>query len=443
MNKNIIERSLSTNLKSVLNRLVDRKTGLIKQLVEIGLQSSEPGLYIFSAECSDTRYAIDLNHSIHGRAEQIASGAALDPEEALWSTIGEACERFIASYFFEDQTVYASQNSLRNNFTQLESFIGFSDSQYDKPNFFFHKPNPEKEIHWARGFDLETNELVYLPAQLVWLGFPSKFPSEKLFPQISTGLAAGSSLEHAVLTGLREVIERDSFTTHWLLKRTPKKIRLDDICNKHQKIKELLKKRNHEVHLLWMDTDINIPCVACVIRLPGKAGIALGMSCHLDSVIAAEKAIVEAFHTYNWIQEMRRRGLQPTKEEEISDFEHHIRFYFEPLNHDFIEFMLCGDYIETKVLYNNQFSHSDYKVQINEVLTRIRKAGYKSYAVDISKREFLDLNIYAAKAIVPGLQPLHVGIGSEFLDKRRLEKVSRSWGIKFPDSLNLAPHPFP
>jgi len=434
---------LSDKLKTALNKLVDEKTGVIRQIVEIPLQSSEYGVFIYSAECSDTQYAINLEYSDRARPDLLASGAALNREEALWSTIGEACERYMASYFFLEDTIYTSANALKERVIPISDYIGFSDEQYNRDGFQFHKLDPEREIYWIEGYSLVTGKAVYVPAQQVWLGFPSKHKEERLFPQISTGLAAGETLEHAILTGLKEVIERDAFTTYWLLKNTPKKIKLEDITCHYPELEALIKNTNLDVNLLWMSTELNIPCVLCVIRLPEKKGIAIGMACHLDAIVAAEKAIVEAYHTYNWILEMRRSGAATTSREEIYDFEHHVRFYFDPENHQYIEFLLEGSYLATEELQVNRYDKNGYSEQLGEVLQRLKKTDYTPYVVDISKPEFKEMNIYAAKAIIPGLQPLHVGLGTEYLDRQRLEKIADIWQIPMPKTFNLEPHPFP
>jgi ribosomal protein S12 methylthiotransferase accessory factor len=434
---------LSDKLKVALNKLVDEKTGVIRQIVEIPLQSSEYGVFIYSAECSDTQYAINLEYSDRARPDLLASGAALTREEALWSTIGEACERYMASYFFIEDTVYTSENALNGSAISLDNYIGFSDEQYNREGFPFHKHDPEREIYWAEGYSLVNGKKIHVPAQQVWLGFPSKNKEEKLFPQISTGLAAGETLEHAILTGLKEVIERDAFTTYWLLKNTPKKIRLEDITCHYPELDALIKKTNLDVHLMWMSTELNIPSVLCIIRLPGNVGIAVGMACHLDAIVAAEKAIVEAYHTFNWILEMRRSGLAATSREEIYDFEHHVRFYFNPESHKYIEFLFEGSYLPTEELHINRYYKNSYHDQLEEVLLRLTRTSYTPYVVDISKPEFMEMNIYAAKAIIPGLQPLHVGLGSEYLDKQRLEKIADIWQMSMPINFNLAPHPFP
>lgn len=442
--KNIDTHSnLSNKLNTVLNRLVDDKTGIIKQLVEVPLQTTESLLFIFSAECSDTHYATTFEYSDRGRAEQLASGAALDREEALWSTIGEACERYIASCFFVENSFYKSEKELLSDAVPLSDFVLFSDSQYSQKDFEFSRPEPTKPLYWDKGYSLHNNSTAYLPSQLVWLGFPHKDDSEVMFTQISTGLAAGSTLKHAELTGLREVIERDAFTTHWMLRHSPKKIRNEDIAERHPKLKLLLANENLDFSLLWMQTDIDIPCVLCIITLPKQAGIAIGMSCHLDCIAATEKAVVEALHTYNWILEMRRSSFPATSKIEIKDFEHHIRFYFDSKNHHILDFLFDGDYLPSEELDRHVFPNNNHSRQLTEVLTRIERAGYHAYGVDISKAEFTEIDIYAAKAVIPGLQPLHVGLGNEYLDRKRLLHIARKWNIDFPNTLNLEPHPFP
>jgi ribosomal protein S12 methylthiotransferase accessory factor len=443
MNIKTNDNQISNKLQTTLHKLVDEKTGVIKQIVEIPLQSSEYGLFIYSAECSDTQYAISLEHSGGSKSETVASGAALDREEALWSTVGEACERYMASSFFTEDTIYTTENALKDTAIPLSSYIGFSNEQYDRENFPFHRPNPERELYWAEGYSLFDGKVVHVPAQQVWLGFPSKNIEERLLPQISTGLAAGETLTHAILTGLRETIERDAFTTHWLLKHTPKRVRLEDVTCEHPALDALVKNTNFDINLMWMSTELNIPSVLCVLHLPEGAGIAIGMSCHLDVIVAAEKAVVEAYHTYNWILEMRRSGLAATTKEEINDFEHHIRFYFNPVNHKSLKFLIQGEYLSKEELNKHRFASSDYDEQLNEVKIRLKNAEYHPYVVDISKPEFIDMNIYAAKAIIPGLQPLHVGMGIEHLDTSRLEKIADIWNIPMPNKLNLEPHPFP
>lgn len=437
------QTGLSAKLEHLISQLVDSKTGLITELHEIPLQPTEHALHIYTASCSDINYLLHLQHGVKPKSEAVASGAGLNREEALWSTVGEACERYIATYHLESDSFVATEQSLGEQPVRLADYIGFSSEQYSKENFPFVAADSHAEMRWSAGINLENKQQVFIPAQLVWLHQPLSTKQPKFFPQISTGLAAGESVAHAVATGLREAIERDAFASHWLLKKSPRRIKPELLVPTDSPLASLIQQTGLTLDLLWLDTDIGVPSILCLLQLPQCQGLALGMSTHLNAAVAAEKAIVEAFHTYNWILEMRRNGLQALPREQLRDFEHHVRFYLEPRHHQYVEFLRQGEELEAAELAQHQFVVTDHESHLAELTKRITLAGFKPCYVDISKPEFVDLNIYTVKAVIPGLQPLHVGLGVEFLDDRRLKQLCAYWQIPMPAAFNLEPHPFP
>lgn len=433
---------LSKPLLHAVDRLVDEKTGIITRLMEVPLQQCESDLFIFASECSDVNYARELKFST-GKNNILSSGSSFNKEEALWAVIGESCERYVASIYSTDNAIYSSQNSLENTAISLNEFVAFSDEQYARPGFRYCKPDNDKEIYWAEGFDLKDKSIAHVPAQLVWLGFPSKSKEEDLFPQVSTGLAAGADYHQAIYGGIREVIERDAFCCHWLLKHTPKKVKLEYILAKNSNLASLIAETEIEVHLLWMTIDIDVPCIMCILKPKNQSGIAIGMSCHLDPYTAAEKAIVEAFTTFNWLLEMKRNHLSPIEKEDILDFEHHVRYYLDKNKAHQLDFLLSGEFLPKEDFESYQTTFTENKNQIEEILIRVSKQEYKSYVVDVSQPNFAELNIFTVKVIIPGLQPLNVGGGSESHDDRRLSKAAKFWSIEYPNTLNSDPHPFP
>ncbi|MBU1308839.1 MAG: YcaO-like family protein [Gammaproteobacteria bacterium] len=437
------QTELSEKLQNVINQLVDSKTGVITRLHEVPLQASEHELHIYTAGCSDINYVLQLQHGVRPKMEAIASGAGLSKEEALWSTVDEACERYIATYHFANESFVASENSFSNLPIKLADYIAFSKEQYQQTSFPFLPVDSEAEIHWAQGVCLNSLQQVPIPAQLVWLNQHFLTGQERFFPQISTGLAAGESIAHAALTGLREVIERDAFTSYWLLQKTPRRIRPELLVPAGSALEAMIERSGLTLDLLWLETDIQVPSILCLLQLPECRGLAVGMSTHLNAAVAAEKAIVEAFHTYNWILEMRRSGLTSLPREQLRDFEHHVRFYLQPENHQYVAFLQQGADLDAAELARHQFKVTDHDSHLAELTKRITNAGFRSCYVDISKPEFTELSIYAVKAVIPGLQPLHVGVGTEFLDDRRLRQLCDYWQTSMPASLNLEPHPFP
>lgn len=437
------QSGLSGKLQQVISQLVDSKTGVITELHEIPLQATEHALHIYTAGCSDINYLLHLQHGIKPKMEAVASGAGLTREEALWSTLGEACERYVATYHFDSDSFVATEQSLAEQPVRLTDYIGFSEAQYNRDNFPFAPVDSHTELRWAAGVCLPEHQQVFIPAQLVWLNQPFSARQQRFFPQISTGLAAGESLAHAAVTGLREAIERDAFTSYWLLKKSPRRIQPELLVPADSPLATLIERSGLKLDLLWLDTDIRVPSILCLLQLPQCQGLAIGMSTHLNAAVAAEKAIVEAFHTYNWILEMRRSGLQSMPREQLRDFEHHVRFYLEPEHHQYVAFLRQGDVLDATELAEHRFVVTDHDSHLAELTKRITAAGFKPCYVDISKPEFVDLNIYTVKAVIPGLQPLHVGLGVEFLDDRRLKQLCAYWQIPMPAAFNLEPHPFP
>ncbi|MFT4928335.1 MAG: ribosomal protein S12 methylthiotransferase accessory factor [Phenylobacterium sp.] len=434
--------TLPAHLLSVLDRLVDENTGIITQWMEVSLQQCEYGLFIYAAESADVNYAKELQYGTT-KSNILSSGSSFSQEEAIWAVVGEACERYTAHLYSMEHTLYASQDELTETAVPLADFVTFSAEQYACDDFLYHAPNGEQAIHWVAGQSLTDGRKVHVPAQLVWLGFPCKTTEEIMFPQVSTGLAAGADHHHAISGGLREVIERDAFSCHWLLKHTPKRVKLADVLSVNPQLAKLVERTNLDINLLWMTTDIDVPCIMCILQPINLSGVAIGMACHLDPFLAAEKAILEAYNTFNWILEMKRRRLSPVQRNDVCDFEDHVRYYLKNENRETMDFLLKGDYLDSQTLSSYRFEDHNHKTHIAEILRRVNQLDYSAYVVDITQPDFEQLSIFTVKVLIPGLQPLHVGIGTESHDNKRLKIIADKWSIQYPEMLNPEPHPFP
>ncbi|QUJ67506.1 YcaO-like family protein [Photobacterium sp. GJ3] len=433
---------LSNQIKHVLNRLVDQKTGVITTLIEVPLQATESGIFIFSAQCTDIN-VVNGHENWVAQETILASGASFDREQALWSTLGEACERYMGFQFDLTALTWANQEQLGRDAVPLNHFVGFSDLQYARDDFHFRSPEEKKHLFWVKGQSLTNPEEKYLPAQKVYLGFPSHQYHEVFFPQVSTGLAAGKEMTHAVLGGVKEVIERDAFSCHWLLRRSPEQIPLQRVFQKIPAIERLIAHRDCDIFLLSMSTEISIPCVLCAIVLPGKSGLALGMACNVNGFAAIEKAVVEACHTLNWVLEMKRDGLTSDDRESVTNFEQHVRFYFEPKHHENLSFLFSGPEVSPGWFEEHDRSFSGERAELNYITDKLISNQVDAYYVDITQPDFAALNIHTVRVIAPQLQPLHVGFGMEYLDEKRLRQFAEFHRMDFPNDINCEPHPFP
>ena len=433
----VVDPDLSPRLQSVLRRLVDPKLGIIKCLTELPLQPDEHELYIGTAECADPVYFRNLGQAAPGPSHSpvVASGADLEREGALWSILGEACERYIAKLYQADELTVASAAELGDEALPIDRMIVYGDEQYGRPGFPFHRVDKSVPMRWARGQELTTGRPAYVPAQLVWLSYQAMSPRENFHIQVSSGLAAGPSVESAILTGLREVIERDAFACHWLLAAAAPRLRLDVDTIEPVGLRRLLQRTKCDVNLRWLETEFGVPCVLSIVTDPRQPGVALGMSCHPDPARAVQKAVVESFHTWNWVLEMRRRRMDALPAEALASFEDHVRHYLDPA----ARANLAHWEGDERLLLPAGIPEAGTA----ELLAILKARGFEAYGVDLTTPDLVELGIHVVKVIVPGLQPLHAGFGREHLDPRRLAAFAAWKGLALPERWDTRPHPFP
>jgi ribosomal protein S12 methylthiotransferase accessory factor len=143
----------------------------------------------------------------HLNFSHIHSGKGLSHEQSRLSCIMEAIERYSASYHpLADRIKIAAYEDLGREAID--------------PRMFFIPPgiefSPHQTLIWYQGIDLIKHELVSIPIDFILMDIPDSaypfagFETKRLGFFFSNGLAAGSSLEEALVSGICEVVERDA-----------------------------------------------------------------------------------------------------------------------------------------------------------------------------------------------------------------------------------------
>ena len=156
----------------------------------------------------DKLYIPNYSAILPGTEDQIwvYSGKGTTKVEAKVSALMEAIERY---------------SSLSNTYPR--AFIQGSYSQvsktYDKvlhPDELVEPDSGEYNetytiLDYLPGFDLISNEVILVPAEIASYGYQPKHPAVRAFSYFHTnGLASGNTLEEAICHALCEVIERDA-----------------------------------------------------------------------------------------------------------------------------------------------------------------------------------------------------------------------------------------
>ncbi|MFC7332375.1 YcaO-like family protein [Rhodocista pekingensis] len=434
----------ATRLHHLLSRIHDPEIGLIRHIVEIPIQPSEPDVFIAVADVQDpTRlHPRNLAPGNSTTATQ-GSGAALDRLGALWATVGEALERYAVQVYDPDSIVYARALDLDGPVLLPSSLILFAPEQYAAPDFPFASFAPDRPIGWVQGVDLGFEQPAWIPASLTYIGYHHRDRHEYFDSGYSTGTAAGPDFASAVLSGLLEVIERDAFALHWYLRKTPLRVDVNGLSARiSPELMNILERSAINLDFRNITTDLGVPVVLAIARASGSGGLAIGAAARFSPAAALEKAAIEAFHTYNWILDMRRNGVGPTAPHEIAGYKDHVRHYLDPAMICKAEFLMSfapSDLIQPFAGGNQ----SDSKSSLRNLVLHLKQFGLDCYAVDLTPPELDGLGIFIARTFITGLHPLGCGHGRQHLDDRRIRQFLTNVGSTLPDALNLDPHPFP
>ncbi len=456
----------SPELAEACARMVDARLGIIRRISDVPLQPGEPPLFIVAAHCTRPKYFL-RNDSPAMTATDYpvpANGIGLDREEALWRVLGEACERYCGGLYFDDDLITASRAELGSQALPVEDLIAFSDAQYDRPGFPFVRFDPYAPIRWTRGWNLTTREPAYIPAVLVYLGYEAQTVQEMFYPTLSTGMAAGRTIQQALLNALYEVIERDAFTCTWLLRRPPGRLDLAPLKAgmSHQEWR-LLSSQCAEATALLVTTDIALPCVVTVLRPLNRRSLVIGAAAHASIRQAVIRATLEAFQTLNWTILLERTPRTVTREN-VQEFEDHVRYYMDERNAAKAAWLLEGPLAETPsdlqtrrrrrcrrdagnrddaLEHPSRAAQALTESRLKDAIALLKQAGYQVYAVETTTTDVRSLGFRTVRVIVPGLQPLNMGYDTVHEDDRRLRRVAAWFGMEMPAALNPEPHPFP
>jgi len=405
---------------------VINKIKLVESFERFRQHYDEPKFWYYSATISDRYLKQDGNHF-----SSKASGVSFFSQKtAILKALAEAIERYSNFAFFKDTVDYiGSYSDLKKMALNPKEFVFFSDKQLQTKAYKRFLINDKSLFRWTKIKSLDNKKDYFIPSQLIYLSYKHVKGEPIIYPSISTGVAGHFTIEHALLNGIYEILERDAFMIYFLNKLRPKQYDLTSSENK--KIKSFLdisKRYNLQIVSLSIKTDVDIPVVATIVI--DRSGLAKAVSIGLKSHLDIEKAIIgsinEAFHTRTWIREayiQNPKGI--SKSELINDSSIRNRgiFWYFPKSISKINFMIKNLEVIKVKNENEKLTVPD---QISKLKKALDKKGYKIFYKNITPAYF--------KEIPYERYPLQGG--------KRLKKVPVGLGYKNNTKLNMYPHPF-
>lgn len=435
------------------SRLISSKVGLIKAVGHGLYHAQDPVTLSMGIVGPDlSRFSDILNPTKAG-------GGGEDVEMAMAATIGEAAERYCMLFYDKNEMVFATHREVEADAPPPELLRLYSQEQVERQNAtggrlsFFTE---DSKINWVWGYSLTSKRPRLVPASLVYMNYAFDDGEAVIGRNASSGLAAGYTLEEAILTGLYEVVERDAFASCWLHRKVGPRITVDD-----PGLQQMLTERYHADHpsvdfrIFDITLDIPIPCIFAIMRRPAEFGPALCVSSvtRLSPKDLIRKGLREVGQGLPYIRYLapQLKDWEPAPDHsDLTSFDHHCMLYnVRPeLVPDALAF--C-DEMEEEILFSQIPDRSTGRVKgdIEHCVEALRRCGKEVIVTEITTQDIGDVGLRVVRVMIPGLVPLHGNHNFPYLGVTRLYELPRlldweSSGWKPPEGgLNPNPHPFP
>lgn len=424
--------------------LVSPKVGLVRSLSPQGRGAEEPmPPHLYTATLSNFDFRnVD-------RQERIAAGKGRTEEQAKAAAIGEAVERYCAYHWNPVKTFVATQDKTELPTVSPNECVLYSERQYSSPDWNYHRWNPEDEVTWVPAVELPEGRQVAAPASLVYLVFPVPRREDLFAPATSNGLAAGPSLNAAILGGLCELMERDAILITWMNRLPAVEIEFAHTRGIASSIQVHYSRFGVQLRAFLIPTDLpaSIVMAEAADSDPKRPATVIGMGCHLNPTVALEKALFELCQGRPSESRMyleKPPGERLRRYEDVKDLEDHSAFLSVPGRRHEFEFLWSrGEKVRLEDLPNP--SVGDVDRDLETCVRGLTERGHRVVYVDLTTPDVAPFGYHVVRTFATGLQPIHFGWGQERLGGRRLFELPQQLGlastVRTEADLNPCPHP--
>ncbi|HGH0847697.1 TPA: YcaO-like family protein, partial [Staphylococcus pseudintermedius] len=322
--------------------------------------------------------------SIHG-------GKGYTDMQSQFSALGESIERYSSRNFGYEEVLRDSYHNIKARYNVLDPNILELDANY------INEYKDNKIFEWSLAYDLTLNESIYVPANTVY--FPYNRSNEFMIHSHSTtGIASGYYIEEAILQGLLEVIERDSYSiTHKAQLNIPN---LNYVGNNEttNHLLDLCISNGVKVHLKLLDNKYSCYTVHCVLEDNEFPVYTHGSGTSMDIDTAINRAILEAF-------QMRTSQLQLKKNiDQFQDNEQNIYMQWGNGNKAY-----CFNFLNHKedtTIFSSELNSrntGNIKKDIKQIIRSLKIEGYRVLCADLSR---IECPFKCVKVIIPGFQDI-------------------------------------
>jgi ribosomal protein S12 methylthiotransferase accessory factor len=366
-----------------------------------------PGFVFFGGEV----HATDFGLTGYEAAASL-SGKGMSASEAFTGCVGEGVEHLSRLEWgnerFSRRTFRTADHGLDEKSVHEIARLAGYDPDGDTP-----------ELDWMQGLRLSDGRPVLLPAAIC-IRRPNHRQVVPIPSAVSTGCAAGPTLEAATLSALLELIERDAVALWWTGGRRGGALGLDTLTRAQvADLNHCLREENNSriTWLLNLTSDVKIPCVAALSASMEGRGFACGIAARLDVKGAIRAAMLELCQSelgHHLVAAKRKvRGDSALNEADRRKLErgHNLdaRSY---------ELLYPAGFPED-ILTTKPGEASD---GIRIIVEHLQRIQVEPLLVDLTRSE---LHLPAVRVVAPGLQPFPSSLTTD-----RLKRVMTHLGSR-------------
>jgi len=429
-------------LLEVVSPLIDERAGVIGQVHPLPLpRTYNSFMYGFAASVGrvealhPTRIALMSGQAVTGY------GTALEEPVARIRAVCEALERYCALMHPTDGIMRATPRELGTGALDVRRLprCSVEERRRAAPENRLHHPGPDEPIDWIRGYSLTERRPVMVPLTAIYLGLPLPLTKHVTFP-MSTGFAAGSSYNQAVLAALCEVVERDSLALWWLHQLPFPKVEIDTV--ELSSLHNLLERQRDmavQTTLFDLTTDVGIPVIGIVQTSERHRPHVITMAaCRTQVAKAAQRVIEEA----ESLRIALSRAAAPVDREGVLRGDPHPAesfglLYSSPEGPARFSFALCAG---TRSGLPRDWTDPD---PLEALVDRLRTLGMEVIVVDVTLPEVHDFGIVVVRVLVPELMTLTFSHSIRYLAHPRLASAPEKLGFGSRTEATITPDPIP
>lgn len=448
---NCLQEPPQVPLEEALQRarkVISNRAGVISSVQFEELMPGEPR--VFFARSNPANVSTLLGQL----AVNYGDAVSVDPNRATIKAVGESIERYCSALYDEKHFLFSTYHELGEHAVDPNLFALFSEKQYSVPDFPYARITKNTPLNWVKGFSLTKDKFICVPAGFVYVPYEFDEPLEKTFHDpISTGLACGSSLASAIYKSILEVIERDAFMIFWenglILPQIDPWSSNDPLVHR---LLEAIEGVPVQVHALLITLDIDVPVI--LVILSSQSGLpphtVLGISADLDPNKALVSALEEAFLSFLGMKRYVKikSDFQPGSNYEnlVTPVLHALTYALCPELKTATDFITNSNPKNSIKINSNSFNGSMIE-KIRFLVNMLDKKDLETIILDLTTPDIDEVGFKVVRAVIPGMEPLHINHSRKYLGGKRLYEVPKILNLaKAPyirQNLNPYPHPFP